>query len=793
MSLVSALVCGLGLALLPGQCASATTSSKVASTTSKTTTTTAKSSTLTTTAASSSSEQGTTTKISSGAATTLVTSTASLSSSVSVTTKSSSTSLISSVSTASGSSTLSSTSASASANATAVGGQKVDQTILVLARSTAEAYSGYSGLVGYGIPYQVLIVPQSGASLPTLNSSASHGSYGGIVMISEVSYSYSSTNWSSALSPDQFNQLYSYQLAFGVRMVRIDVYPQPTFGTQTTIASTGCCDTGVEQLISFTNNTGFPTANLKLGATMSTASMYHYPASITDPSTTWQVAKFAPDSAGQFTSDSTAAVINNFGGRQQMVFFTSWATEWSPTSAFLQHAYIHWMTRGLFLGARKIYLSTQIDDVHLTTALYSPANAKFRIGPDDLTSHVSWTKSINGRLPSGSNYQIELGHNGNGDIINATNIEYSANVDICNPVDAVYPNDQPETALEFQKPLGTGADFWPTTPTAYSWSLACAQVDRLATWFTQSANRDAFAHISHTFTHLSLNNATFDDASREITFNQAWLKSMGISAGKFSANGLIPPAITGMHNGDVINAWMTNGITSVVGDNSRSVLTNQQNGWWPLISTVASNGYAGLTIIPRWPTTMYYNCDLPACTLQEWIDTSKGSGDFNSLLAYEKFTTSRYLLSLRQDPYMFHQANLRAADVPATTVGSVNAYSLLQIWVETVTQEMTRLTNWPIVTKKHDDIAQTFLQRMARDQCNPNLTYQYSSDGSSITGVVVTASGNSCSAPIPVTLPGTGTASSGTTNDQLGSEPLIMWVTLSGSPVTINLGSSVAI
>ena len=142
---------------------------------------------------------------------------------------------------------------------------------------------------------------------------------------------------------------------------------------------------------------------------------------------------------------------------------------------------------------------------------------------------------------------------------------------------------------------------------------------------------------------------------------------------------------------------------------------------------------------------------------------------------------------------MFHQANLRAADVPATTVGSVNAYSLLQIWVETVTQEMSRLTNWPMVTKKHDDLAQLFLQRMARDQCSPNLTYQYSTDGSSITGVVVSATGNSCSAPVPVTLPGSGSASGSATNDQVGSEPLIMWTTLSGSPVTISLASPVAV
>jgi hypothetical protein len=35
-------------------------------------------------------------------------------------------------------------------------------------------------------------------------------------------------------------------------------------GTATAIAGAGCCDTGVEQLISISNATGFPTANLKV-------------------------------------------------------------------------------------------------------------------------------------------------------------------------------------------------------------------------------------------------------------------------------------------------------------------------------------------------------------------------------------------------------------------------------------------------------------------------------------------------------------------------------------------------
>jgi hypothetical protein len=209
------------------------------------------------------------------------------------------------------------------------------------------------------------------------------------------------------------------------------------------------------------------------------------------------------------------------------------------------------------------------------------------------------------------------------------------------------------------------------------------------------ANRDAFAHMSHTFTHLNLNNATYDDAAKEIIFNQAWLKQLGLDAGKFSPAGLIPPAITGVHNGDVIKAWLDNGITNVVGDNSRPVLMNPDNVHHLLHSTVESNGLAGLNIMPRWPTAIYYDCDTQLCTTQEWTDTSAGTGKFADLLAFERDVTTRYLFGLRHDPYMFHQANMRATGVGSYKVGSQTVNSLLQIWVETVVQEMTRLTAWP--------------------------------------------------------------------------------------------------
>jgi hypothetical protein len=158
-----------------------------------------------------------------------------------------------------------------------------------------------------------------------------------------------------------------------------------------------------------------------------------------------------------------------------------------------------------------------------------------------------------------------------------------------------------------------------------------------------------FIYLSST--HEALNNATYADCSKEVSFNRAWLQQSGLSsARKFSNNGLIPPAITGLHNADAIRAWLDNGIKYVVGDNTRAILMNQQNAFWPAISTVAVNGYPGLIIIPRWATTIYYNCDLPDCTLHEWINTSAGSGDFQHLLDDARTANAFHLLGLHWDP-----------------------------------------------------------------------------------------------------------------------------------------------
>lgn len=771
---------------LPG----ATKTSTTKSTTKSTTTTRTSSKTTTTSSRTSSKTSTTTTKTTSTAKTSSTTSAKSLSTS-STKTSTTGTSTSSAVTSTTATTSVATTSVSAIANSTLSGTSNstvsgnsttVGSTILVIARDQDSINQAVSGLNAYGIPFQTLIVPQSGASLPTLNTSAG-GNFGGIVVASGISYYYGdSEGWHSGLTNDQWSQLYAYQLMYGVRMVQFDVYPQPAFGVSV-IGS--CCNSGVEQTISFTNTTAFKQAGIREGAGMSTIGIFHYLAQLADTSTTTEIAQFAANS--QYGSPSTAAVINNFDGREQMVFFISWATSWSATSTYLQHAYITWMTRGLYAGYRRVHLATQIDDVMLRTQIYYPGNSTtfYRLKTDDMEGIKSWTPKIQAKMNPGSWYRVELGHNGNGNVIA---VDPDGQTDVCTggPIYTSYTS----TSLEYQKPLGSGTDGWPTKPITYPFTQACMSQDPLYVWMSDPSNRDWFLHISHTFTHEGQNNATYNDIYKEIDWNQQWFAQNGIATGNFSADGLIPPQITGLHNGDALRAWSENGITNAVGDNSRPVLRNQQNQMWPYTTTVAANGFDGITVVPRWAGRIYYNCDTPECTLQEWIDTSGGSGGFSNLMSMEIADATRYLLGLYHDSYMFHQLNMRNQNVTGvTTPDGTQALSLLQIWVENVVQEFTRLVNWPIITLKQTDLAVSFKNRQTRDACAYQMSW--SKAGGKITGVTVSSSSNSCSVPIPLTVPGSVTDTKGFTTEQIGNDPLTIWVQLNGQPVSFTLSQPI--
>jgi hypothetical protein len=105
---------------------------------------------------------------------------------------------------------------------------------------------------------------------------------------------------------------------------------------------------------------------------------------------------------------------------------------------------------------------------------------------------------------------------------------------------------------------------------------------------------------------------------------------------------------------------------------------------------------------------------------------------------------------------------------------------------------MSHSTTWPFKTLKHDDLAQAFINRQTRDLCRPSMTWTTSSDGANIESVnVYTAGGNNCKTAIPITVPVAVSSATGATKEQLGSDPLTLWVMMSGASRQYKFSSAI--
>ena len=208
-------------------------------------------------------------------------------------------------------------------------------TALVIAVSTDAADEAVSILNEFNQTTQVLVVAQNGTSLPaleTVSGSTSVGNFGLVIVIGLASYDYGATGWASAITSDQWTALYAYQLKYNVRMIHLDGYPGNFEGTGLALGPGGCCSSE-DQSVYLLDSTLAPFESL------STIGLWHYPATITNFTTTTPFLEFAENN--EYSSPTVAGVIQNFSGREQMVFFIAGGS-WSATSNYLGNVWFRW-------------------------------------------------------------------------------------------------------------------------------------------------------------------------------------------------------------------------------------------------------------------------------------------------------------------------------------------------------------------------------------------------------------------------------------------------------------------
>ncbi|KAJ3315536.1 hypothetical protein HDU76_002165 [Blyttiomyces sp. JEL0837] len=714
------------------------------------------------------------------------------------------------------------------------GGITVDQRVLVLTKPNEGNVSTII-LQAYGIPYDVVEVPIAGISGNlTLQSGTTTGLYNLIVMTSALTYPYvvnGQTQYNSALTKAQMAFIYAYQVAFNARLVNLADFPDPATGV------TALGSSGDAQNIVFTDYTFATAAGLQPSLSVSSAGLFHYPASITNATLAKSVLAFDPF-APTWTTQTVAAAVITDGGRQQLSFYFPFAW-WSTSSMILSHVWVAWGTRGLYQGYRRISWSAHVDDLFLTSTVGGPkqtatsAGTDFRLSKADMDGILKWQTNYNTRMNPGSNFKLDICFNGNG-ILETSN---NNNPALPAPLD----HADLDVDINFVKPLGTGYTYWPKTAAQLApFQLASfqknyaamQQYDPLFAYFVTNAknfylNHHTFSHESKILVPLSkfyantenLNNCSYYDAYNELQSNIYIAQVAGWTGQPYwSGHSMVTPSISGLFNGDALKALYDLGIRSIQGDTTRLNTLNSTNYYWPMITSKASSNFDGMIVIPRSATRIYYNCS----TTQEDVflhnalyPTQKAT--MQSIFSQEVDRVIYKLFSLHQDAYMFHQANLRNADLTASdgTIladtaplrilasypgGGTKAYTggvlgLLQAWVEIITASYNQYTTWPMITYKVDDMETRAVARVARETAGVTVAIIGATRAGGYKQVLVTAK-KSCVAGVTFPKPVSGAASfvnpsSTWTYEMIGSDPLTVWVPINaGQQIYMTLATA---
>ncbi|MEZ5355824.1 MAG: hypothetical protein R2762_24585 [Bryobacteraceae bacterium] len=533
-----------------------------------------------------------------------------------------------------------------------------------------------------GIPYDAIVAKTQ--PLPTL-SNATKGFYQGIVLTSgNLAVQDAAGNWVSALSPASWTALDNYTRDYRVRTVAMYAFPEPRYGL-TFISSVSPSETApVWASIPAAGQAVFPYVNAANPLKVIWAFTYlSAPAPAAGETTTPVVT----------INGQTAGALHTKADGREYLALTFDQSPYLTHSLVLNYGLINWVTRGVFLGSRQVYMSPQNDDLFLPNSLfvdnipgcrpvinadltYDPATdcPSLRITGADLDKLAAWQNAIRSD-PQTRNFRVTHAFNGFG----AT---------------AAGDSDANDSLVLRAKAL-----------------------------------RNDFFWVSHTFDHENLDcylpvpnsgicrPATYNEARAEVVQNVSVATTLGIPVDRQS---MVTPAISGLTNPNFMRAAADNRIRYLVGDMSRPehvpAIANTL-----LRSSVDSRIY----IIPRRATNVFYNATTPnagahGSETDEYnylfgpnglfrIGGPGGAPFFETNQTYAQIVDREsdalvsYMFRYELYPSMYHQANFFHYD---------NQHSLFTDVIEAAFAKFKKISNLPVSSLAQTTIGSTLLDRM---------------------------------------------------------------------------------
>jgi len=597
----------------------------------------------------------------------------------------------------------------------------------------------------YGMNYDFLSLPATQLKLEE----------NGVALYNAIVVEEATREMIAAIQP----QIEEYQKKYKVRVAYLNCEPSASFGFTEVFAN------AEPNTLKFTKE-GLDLAkkyqlngeNVEFDAPVD--GLTHFEPTSTDPSIVV---------LSKYKNDAIAGAIVKKNDVESIHFFTS---PWESRIAFFNcHIWIPWTNYGLIDGYRRLFFSIQVDDFFISNPWNYTDGTEYRSSIKDMENLAKWQKDLVARLPPGSEYKTELGING------FYILMYSNHkADQGNNIEAK------KVEQGYVKPLEEEGDHhWPETMDIDWDDAVLRKGDDLYNYFAKNNEaQDNFYWLTHTFSHQNLNYASLHDADMEIALNvqMAGDKYLGMyNRPCFSQHSIICPEISGLHNGHTLQGFEKNGVTYAVGDTSRPDLEGP-NPYYPLVTNQTFANHDGFFIIPRQPTCMYWDCS----TEQQNLDLYKERSGDNEM-TWDKFVAKDIdsqvinFFKMRHDPYMFHEGNLRNEDMKEQTIGDVTGkFGLLQQWVERMTLEIKKYFNWPLVTLKMDDLVQTYLARLEKQQCQPVFTMVIDDASLNISEIKVSATKGQCTVPFLAIRDNTFAQGSYNEIEQRGEEPETAWI-----------------
>ena len=332
-------------------------------------------------------------------------------------------------------------------------------------------------------------------------------------------------------------------------------------------------------------------------------------------------------------------LIRTYPDGRTVLSFTFDGNPYLVHSLTLMHGILNWVCDGVFLGERHVYAAAQIDDIFIDSDLYG--GGTYRLKGTDWTANLSWQNAKQAE-PQTQALRLHMAFNGEGT--------------------TGYSNDS-------------------LTPAARS---------------TQAE----FPWINHTYSHASLDSASYALTSQEITLNNNVAASMGFTY--HDRRAIVTPDISGLYNPTAMRAAYDAGIRFLVTDTSRPGMDNPtpQAG-------IPNWSEPRILMVPRRPLNLFYNVSTRTQWRTEYNDLYRSYWgrdlSYAEILGKESDVLLQYLLRGEVDPWMFHQANLRAYD---------GVHSLLGDLLDRTLEKYRAIFNLPVLSLTLAELGEWTQRRM---------------------------------------------------------------------------------